>query len=401
MIDKFNLHNWIYNNCFEYGDFTLKSGKKSHLYIDLRKAYSNPEVLKAISCHLAILIKDSKIKKPKIIGVPYGGIPYASCISLMNKIPQLMIRKEDKKHGKKKVVEGDYKEGDQIILIEDTVTTGGSILDTIMKLNKEGLVVRGVFTIMNRCENLEKMGKELDLYTNSIFQLNDFRKSKEIIYYKLLSIKENKKTNLIFSADIDNEEKMLKAVEKIASKIACVKVHSDIYDNPTETLKKLWAMSQTHNFLVFEDRKFADISNTTNKQLSKIAKYVHLVTTHTISGEGIISSFEKYEVPVLLIAELSTKNNLISPNYTKRTYEIGEKHSKTVLGYICQNPRELKEKQFNFIPGISLTSKGDQVDQQYNKPKKGGDFFIVGRGIYKEGNILENAEKYRKYCLKV
>ena len=135
VLDKFNLYNWIYDNCFEYGDFTLKSGNKSNFYIDLRKAYSSPKVLKSISHYLGLLIQDFKPKsQTKLIGVPYGGIPYASCVSLMYDIPMLMIRKEAKKYGKKQLVEGNYKKGDSVILIEDTVTTGSSIIETIKLL---------------------------------------------------------------------------------------------------------------------------------------------------------------------------------------------------------------------------------------------------------------------------
>ena len=252
VLDKFDLYNWIYDNCFEYGDFRLKSGAKSNFYVDLRKAYSSPKVLKSISHYLGLLIQDFKPNtQTKLIGVPYGGIPYASCVSLMYDMSMLMIRKEAKNYGKKQLVEGSYKKGDSVILIEDTVTTGSSIIETIKLLLSQGLNVEGVVTIMNR-GNLEKLGKQLKIKVNSLFHIDDFKKDKNKIYRRLVNLKETKKTNLIFSADIEDEEAMLDAVKLSAKKIACIKVHSDIYDNPKETLKKLWRMSQKYDFLVYQ-----------------------------------------------------------------------------------------------------------------------------------------------------
>lgn len=402
-MDKEILFNWIYENCLEYGNFTLKSGKKSNYYIDLRKAFSCPKILSSISKYLSVLIQNImsetnlSINDYKIIGIPYGGIPYATHISTILNKSLLLVRKENKKHGTKKVIEGNYKKGDRVILIEDTITTGKSVTETINKITREGLLVSGVVSIINR-GGLSTIRDNLNINVSSLFDINDFVKTKENIIKKLLNFKKTKNSNLIFSADIDDPEEMLKKVEQVAKHIIGVKLHIDIYPNPLKILKKVWKLSKKHNFIVIEDRKFADISHTTKKQLCLINKYIDIATTHLISGEGILEAFREYNLTCLPISEMSTINNLITPLYTQSVYKISQKYKDIVLGFICQKP-PLFPEFISFIPGINLEVSKDG-DQKYQKPN--GDinnYYIVGRGIYHSDDLEKSAEKYKKYCM--
>ncbi len=141
------------------GDFTLKSGQKSSIYIDLRAIISRPELLRNISeavwqCHTTT--------PHHLCGVPYTALPMATSITLVHHIPMVMRRKESKEYGTKRKIEGMYVPGDSVIIIEDVLTTGASVLETIEDLKAAGLKVVEVLAFLDREQGgrarLEKAG---------------------------------------------------------------------------------------------------------------------------------------------------------------------------------------------------------------------------------------------------
>ena len=84
-------------NIIQYGDFTLSSGEKSNIYIDLRKAISYPTLINMICCELFYKLKKNETNH--ICGTPYGAIPYTSILSVRKDIPMLFLRKEKKEYG--------------------------------------------------------------------------------------------------------------------------------------------------------------------------------------------------------------------------------------------------------------------------------------------------------------
>jgi orotate phosphoribosyltransferase len=128
------------------GLFQLSSGKPAYVYYDLKEAMGEPDNLQAFILELSQKIK---IKPNVIIGIDYGGIPLAVGLSLHMKIPFAILRKEQKRHGMQRRIEG-YQEKGDVLLLDDVSTTGESIREAFSYLENHGYRVMQVETILNR-----------------------------------------------------------------------------------------------------------------------------------------------------------------------------------------------------------------------------------------------------------
>ena len=146
--------------CIKFGEFTLKSGLKSPIYIDLRQIITYPKLLAEIAhAYLPLL---STLQFSRIAGLPYAAIPIATAISLAGNYPMIYPRKEAKAYGTRAEIEGEYHAGETAVVIDDLATTGGSKFEAIEKLTGAGLVVRDVVVLVDRQsgakESLEQAG---------------------------------------------------------------------------------------------------------------------------------------------------------------------------------------------------------------------------------------------------
>ena len=138
----------------------------------MKKAITNPEILSTISKLIYDEIKDESVDK--IAGPALGAVPIATALSLDSKIPLLMIRKEKKGYGTSKLIEGELNKNDEVVVVEDVSTTGGSLLKAINAIKDNGGIVKKAFVVVDRNEGAIENFKELGLELHPLICVNDF-----------------------------------------------------------------------------------------------------------------------------------------------------------------------------------------------------------------------------------
>ncbi|KAK5058909.1 hypothetical protein LTR84_011173 [Exophiala bonariae] len=241
---------------------------------------------------------------------------------------------------------------------------------------------------------------------------------------RLFQIAEQKKTNIVLSADLTTTKDLLEIADSLGPYIAVLKTHIDILsDFDTSTIQGLTALSQKHDFLIFEDRKFIDIGNTVQKQYKggvlRIHDWAHIVNASVLAGEGIIQALDQTihdhagvseDRAILILAEMTSKGSLAIGDYTRASVEIARKYPQTVMGFV--STKELSSYSSDqstvtadnedfvvFTTGVNISSKGDALGQQYQTPTSamagGSDFLIAGRGIYAAADPVAAVKEYQ------
>jgi uridine monophosphate synthetase len=226
----------------------------------------------------------------------------------------------------------------------------------------------------------------------------------------LLRLMDAKETNLCLAADVTQSAALLQIAHTLGPDICLLKTHIDILEDFTPDLPmKLKELAALHRFLIFEDRKFADIGNTVRWQygggLYRIADWADLTNAHTVSGPGIIEGLKQVGLPrgrgLVLLAQMSSKGSLAHGHYTQATLRWAQENAEFVIGFICTQ-KLLEEPSFiHMTPGVQLESVKDALGQQYVTPSQAigsllSDLIIVGRGIYEASDPKAIAAAYRK-----
>ncbi|KIL00612.1 hypothetical protein PAXRUDRAFT_712928 [Paxillus rubicundulus Ve08.2h10] len=233
----------------------------------------------------------------------------------------------------------------------------------------------------------------------------------------LLQLMVKKKTNLSVSVDVTRKNDFLAIIDAVGPYVCLIKkTHIDVLEDYDQTVvEELQALSKKHEFLIFEDRKFADIGNTVALQYSggiyKIANWAHITNAHAVPGPSIVTGLASVGLPLerglILLAEMSSKGALTTGTYTEEAVRMARARRDFVIGFIAQHRMEgigaretddLTDEDFLILsPGVGLDAKGDAMGQQYRTPavvvtECGCDVIIVGRGIFGTGRDIDVKE---------
>ena len=143
-----NLAEQIKKTSMLRGEFVLKSGEISNTYFDKYRFESDPILLEKIAKEMVKLLPEGV---NKLAGLEMGGIPLVTMISYISGIPATFIRKEAKKYGTCKFAEGaEFGREDNIIIVEDVVTSGSAVLDALEKFRGINIIPVGVICCIDR-----------------------------------------------------------------------------------------------------------------------------------------------------------------------------------------------------------------------------------------------------------
>jgi len=208
---------------------------------------------------------------------------------------------------------------------------------------------------------------------------------------------------------VESWEHLLQLADSLGPYIVLIKTHADsLQDYSVEKIHKLQEIAKQHQFFIFEDRKFADIGNTVVSQHSKgpfsISSWADVVTVHAVPGPSVLTGLNKSkqrpDQACLVIAQMSSKDNLATDAYTLGAVSMGEGMVEYCCGFICTRAVSKSPGMLHVTPGVKLHSKGDWLGQQYVTPygavMGGADVIVVGRGITEAADPVKEAELYKK-----
>ena len=177
------------NNIIRFGNFTLASGKNSSYYVDLRLIPSYPHQFRKMIKNLQNLIveKTGLDDFDCLASVPTGGLVVTSALAIEIVKPLIYVRSKPKEHGTAKSIEGKISAGMKVVMVDDVMTTGTSVLNGINQLKEAGLLVSDLYVIINRLEGADKALSDIGVQTH---QLTDILEITDILFQEKLIDKE-------------------------------------------------------------------------------------------------------------------------------------------------------------------------------------------------------------------
>lgn len=237
--------------------------------------------------------------------------------------------------------------------------------------------------------------------------------TKNAVAERLFAIMEEKQSCLAVAVDVASSSSVLQLARVLGPHICILKLHSDIIQDfslDPQFPSLLKNLAKSYNFMIMEDRKFADIGFTVSRQFGaghqNIADWADLITVHALPGPGIIAGLreglKKYpgkQLGIVFIAEMSSKGALTDEKYVERTVKIGEEHANDVVGFVCQSDLCENPGFLRMTPGVHMAAAGDPLGQQYSSPEelmgKCADVIIVGRGVTEAADPASAAFEYK------
>jgi uridine monophosphate synthetase len=157
--------------CIQFGQFTLASGQTSPFYLDLRLLVTDPPTLRLVARAYARVLR--RLQFDRLAAIPYAGLPIGTAVALETDRPLIYPRKEVKEHGSRRAIEGKFRAGEQVVVLDDVISSGGSKLSAIRTLEAAGLLVRDVVVLLDREQGGREELAEQGYQLHSVLSLSE------------------------------------------------------------------------------------------------------------------------------------------------------------------------------------------------------------------------------------
>ena len=233
---------------------------------------------------------------------------------------------------------------------------------------------------------------------------------------RYMTVATEKQSLVCLAADRRTMAGLFELINEVGPFIAALKTHVDLIEDwSASEWADFCALARHHNLLIFEDRKFADIGKISRSQMAgvyNISAWSDIVTAHLISGPDVVDGLQtawrevNREGGVLLLAQMSSRGNLLNGDYTNTVVKLGAVHE-GVLGFIGNGskPGELAklrqkvgQQKMIWTPGVNHEVGDGEMGQRYGDPYDaviaGSDCIIVGSGIHGAEHPKTAAQSY-------
>lgn len=158
----------------KFGEFTLTSGQKSPYYVDVKLASTKPQALRELARGLAPFARGHDL----LAGMELGAVPLVAATALETGLPYVILRKKPKEHGTGQRIEGHFKPGQRVLLLEDVATTGKTMVESIGILRGAGLVLEHAASVVDREQGGAEALKAQGVALHSLVKAADLLKAR-------------------------------------------------------------------------------------------------------------------------------------------------------------------------------------------------------------------------------
>ncbi|MDJ0714165.1 MAG: bifunctional orotidine-5'-phosphate decarboxylase/orotate phosphoribosyltransferase [Prochloraceae cyanobacterium] len=158
-------------DCLLFGEYTQASGQIFSYYIDLRKIISNPQIFHQVLQAYADILKN--LTFDRIAGIPYGSLPTATGLALNLNCPMIFPRKEVKAHGTRRAIEGNFNPGEKVVVVDDILITGRSVMEGAAKIEGAGLIVEDIVVFIDHEQGVKDRLQENGYRAHSVLNISE------------------------------------------------------------------------------------------------------------------------------------------------------------------------------------------------------------------------------------
>jgi orotate phosphoribosyltransferase len=161
------------------GEFVLRSGKTSRYYLDKYRFETRPELLEELGIRIAAAVSEIEPEAVRMAAPELGAVALAAAASLSSRLPFVIVRKEKKDYGTANRIEGVFEEGELVCLVEDIVTAGGALADSVEAVREAGLVCRHAVCVVDREEGGSDALARLGVRLRPLFRASELLEARK------------------------------------------------------------------------------------------------------------------------------------------------------------------------------------------------------------------------------